>query len=197
MKLLLCKNISNLGIVGDVVEVSSGYGRNYLIPRRLATEPTQTNMRRLAEARKVAEEEIRLQRKQLESLLARLNGAEVTIAARANQDGHLYGSVGRREIAQALAAEGFPIVADQISLHDPIRQIDTVEVDVRLAADMKGSIKVWVVREKTADDEAAEEPTALTTGEAGRERATPAGDAGLKRAMPAGMEAGTNDADES
>jgi len=160
MKLLLCKNIPNLGIVGDVVEVSAGYARNYLIPRRMATEPTQTNMRRLASARKVAEEEIRLQRKQLESLVARLEGVEVTIPARANEDGHLYGSVGRRDIAGALAAEGFPITPDQVSLHDPIRRIDTVEVEVRLASDLRASVKIWVVREKTAEDAVPHVPVA-------------------------------------
>ena len=164
MKLLLCKNISNLGIVGDVVEVSTGYARNYLIPRRLATEPTQANMRRLAEARRVAEEEIKLQRKQLEAVAARLENVEVTIAARANEDGHLYGSVGRREIAHALAHEGHPITAEQIVLADPIRQLDTVEIELRLAADLRPIVKVWVVREKTAEEEAAEREQSAQAG---------------------------------
>jgi large subunit ribosomal protein L9 len=172
MKLLLCKNIPSLGIVGDVVDVSAGYARNYLIPRRLATEPTQANMRRLAEARKTAEEEIRLQRQQLESLAKRLEGVEVTITARANEDGHLYGSVGRRDIAHALVAEGLPITPDQVSLHDPIRRIDTVEVEIRLASDLRAPVKVWVVREKTAE-EAAEEAQTTTAGmEAGHDEST-------------------------
>jgi large subunit ribosomal protein L9 len=164
MKLLLCKNVSNLGIVGDVVVVSAGYARNYLIPRRMATEPTQANMRRLAEARRAAEEEIRLQRKQLESLAERMKGAEVTIRARANEDGHLYGSVGRREIAGALHAEGFPITADHVVLPDPIRQIDTVEVEIRLAQDLRAPVKVWVVREKTAEEEAEEAKAVAVAG---------------------------------
>jgi large subunit ribosomal protein L9 len=164
MKLLLCKNVSSLGIVGDVVEVSSGYARNYLIPRRLATEPTQANMRRLAEARRVAEEEIKLQRKQLEAVSARLEGVEVTIHARANEDGHLYGSVGRREIAHALANEGHPITAEQVILADPIRQLDTVEVELRMAADLRPKVKVWVVREKTAEEEAAEKEQLAQAG---------------------------------
>ena len=87
---------------------------------------------------------------------ARMEGVEVTIAARANEDGHLYGSVGRREIAHALAHEGHPITAEQIILADPIRQLDTVEVELRLAADLRPKVKVWVVREKTAEEEAAE-----------------------------------------
>src|SRR3990172_6059740 len=168
MKLLLCKNITNLGIVGDIVEVSSGYARNYLIPRRMATEPTQANMRRLAEARRAAEEEIQLQRRQLESLAKRLEGAEVTIKARANEDGHLYGSVGRREIANALHAEGFPISADHVVLPDPIRRIDTVEIEIRLASDLRAPVKVWVVREKTAEEE-AEEAGEAKSGLAGTE----------------------------
>ncbi|MEK6799103.1 MAG: 50S ribosomal protein L9 [Planctomycetota bacterium] len=156
MKLLLCKNVSNLGIVGDVVDVSAGYGRNYLLPQRMATDPTEANMRRLKEARRQAEEELALQRKQLESLAQRITGVEVTIPARANEEGVLYGSVGKREIARALADEGHPILPEHVVLHDPIRRIDTVTVEIRLASDLHSEVKVWVVREKSAEEEAQE-----------------------------------------
>lgn len=166
MKLLLCKNVEKLGIVGDVVNVAAGYGRNYLVPQGLATEPTEVNTRALAEARRVAEEDRTRQRAELEELATRLEGVEVTIKARANVDGVLYGSVGTKEIVTALADEGYYLGADQIVLDRPIRHIDTIAVEVNLAEDLRSSIKVWIVREKTAEDEDSEE---VEESEAGRE----------------------------
>lgn len=166
MKLLLCKNVEKLGIVGDVVNVAAGYGRNYLVPQGLATEPTEANTRALAEARRVAEEDRTRQRAELEELATRLEGVEVTIKARANVDGVLYGSVGTKEIATALADEGYYLGADQIVLERPIRHLDTIAVEVNLAEDLRSSIKVWIVREKTAEDEDSEE---VEESEAGRE----------------------------
>lgn len=156
MKLLLCKNISKLGIVGDIVEVTAGYGRNYLVPEGLATEPTQANIRALAEARRLAEHERIRERKLLVALGERLEGVEVTIRARTNEEGVLYGSVGVREIAAALAEEGHPITPDQIVLDTPIRQVDSVAVEIKLDDDVSSTVKVWVVREKMAKEDDAE-----------------------------------------
>ncbi len=163
MKLLLCKNVMTLGIVGDIVEVSEGYARNYLVPLHLATEPTQANVRRLAEARRQAEEELARERAMQAALAQRIDGMEVTIRARANEDGVLYGSVGRREIAAAIAEEGHHVAPDQIQLHQPIRRLDNVEVEVRFATDLRSTIKVWVVREKVGADGEDEEGTTNET----------------------------------
>lgn len=173
MKLLLCKNVSTLGIVGDVVDVNEGYARNYLLPRKLATEPTAGNMKRLAEARRHAEEELARERAILESIAKRLEGVEVTIRARANEDGVLYGSVGRREISAALAEEGHHVAVDQIQLHTPIRRLDNAEVELRFASDLRSTIKVWVVREKTGDEVEGEEgPQAAASGREAGEHGT-------------------------
>lgn len=169
MKLLLCNNIDKLGIVGDIVEVSAGYARNYLIPHGLATEPTEANIRALAEARRQAEQERIHQRGLLEALAERLEGVEVTVRARANEEGVLYGSVGRREIAAALADEGYPMTVEHVALATPIRHLDNVPVEIKLADDLRSTIKVWVVREKAAQTD--EEDTEESEGEvaAGRE----------------------------
>lgn len=173
MKLLLCKTIEKLGIVGDIVDVAPGYGRNYLLPCGLATEPTETNTRALAEARRAAEQERAQQRTQLEALAARLADVEVTIRAKANESGHLYGSVGTKEIADALAEEGYFVDPSQIALGDPIRQLDNATVDIKLADDLHGSVKVWVVRQKEegeSDEEDESSSEEATTGmEAGND----------------------------
>lgn len=157
MRLLLCTNVEELGIVGDIVEVSAGYARNFLLPKRLATEPTQANMRALAEARKAAELERSRQRKELEALAERIKDVEVTIRAKANEEGVLYGSVGTREIADALAEEEYFLKPEQIMLDHPLRQLDNVSVEVRFADDLRSTVKVWVVREKSEDDASPED----------------------------------------
>ncbi|MCO6437518.1 MAG: 50S ribosomal protein L9 [Phycisphaerae bacterium] len=157
MKVLLCKNVEKLGIVGDVVEVKSGYARNYLVPQGLATEPTDANMRRLAEARRQAELERAQRRTEMEKLAEKLEGVEVSIYAKANEEGHLYGSVGTREIAEALAGEQLYVKPDWIVLDRSIRNLDKVSVDLRLAEDLRPTIKVWVLREKAPGEEGDEE----------------------------------------
>lgn len=169
MKLLLCNNIDKLGIVGDIVEVSAGYGRNYLVPQGLATEPTEVNIRALAEARRQAEQERIHERGLLKALAERLEGVEVTVRARANEEGVLYGSVGRREIATALADEGYPLTLEHVALDTPLRHLDNVPVEIKLADDLRSTIKVWVVREKTSETDEEETEDAEGDAVAGRE----------------------------
>lgn len=166
VKLLLCENVETLGIVGDVVDVAPGYARNYLLPQGLATEPTDGNMRKLAKRRRVAELEHARKRSELEQLAEKLKDVEVTIRARANEEGVLYGSVGVKEIVDALAEDGFYLKPEQVGLERPIRQLDTEAVPIKLAEDLSTSVKVWVVREKMDDDTEDEE---VSDGEAGRE----------------------------
>lgn len=149
MKLLLRRDISKVGLAGDVVEVSEGYARNYLIPQNLAVEPTKANMRRIEEDKKLAEEQRRLRRQELEQRADRMRNVEVTISAACNPEGHLYGSVGPREIAAALRDEGHDVETKQIGLHEPIRQLDTVTVPVRFADELTVDVKVWIVRESS------------------------------------------------
>ena len=153
MKLLLTKDIGHLGIVGDVVEVSAGYARNCLLPQGLATQATRDNIRALAEERKQAEERRRLAHEELGRRAQRLHDVEVTIAAVANEEGVLYGSVGPREIAAALREEGHDIEAPNVQLHEPIRRLDNVTVAVKFAEDIQAEVKVWVVRSHATPEE--------------------------------------------
>jgi large subunit ribosomal protein L9 len=168
MKLLLTKDIAELGIVGDVVEVSAGYARNYLLPQHLAIEPTEANFRALAEERRKAEERRRTLREAKLALAEQLKEVEVTIAAAANPDGVLYGSVGPREISAALKEEGYNIEPGEVNLHTPIRRLDNVQVEIRLGDEINSEVKVWVVRSRGS--EAFEEEEGETTEtEAGTE----------------------------
>jgi large subunit ribosomal protein L9 len=160
MKLLLRRDIPNVGLAGDVVEVKEGYARNYLIPYHLGVLPTTANMKAIEEDKKRAEEERRLRRAAREKQADRMRDIEVTIASACNPEGRLYGSVGPREIAAALRDEGHDVEAKQVQLREPLRQIDNITVPVMFAEDLVVEVKVWIVRESGSGDIEEEEPTA-------------------------------------
>jgi large subunit ribosomal protein L9 len=159
MKLLLRKDIPKVGLAGDVVDVKEGYARNYLIPYHLGVEPTKANLKMVEEDKRLAEEQRRIRRAQLEAQAEKMRSVEVTIAAASNPEGRLYGSVGPREIASALRDLGHDVDAKQVLLREPIRQLDTLTVPVRFADDLEVEVKVWVVRESGAGDIEEEEAT--------------------------------------
>ena len=157
MKVLLTQTIERTGIVGEVLDVSDGFARNYLLPKGLAVQPTEGNIKRLEVARKDYEAKLKLIRAEKEALLAKLAGAEVTLIRNANDEGHLFGSVSRRDIAEELQKLGHAVQADDVELDEPLRRVDTYTVAVHLAADLKAEVKVWIVREKKADSAPAAE----------------------------------------
>src|SRR3954462_11814366 len=114
VKLLLKESIKNVGRVGDVVEVSPGYARNYLLPQDLAVEPTPNNVKKIEARRKEIEKQERERREQQAAIISRLEGVEVTLERRANEQGNLYGAVSATDIAKALQAQGFNIEAADV-----------------------------------------------------------------------------------
>lgn len=150
MRVLLLADVRKLGHLGDVVDVAPGYARNYLFPQRLATVPTEENIQAIQEQRKRAAAERALRLQQYTELAEQMAGVSVTIEAAANPEGTLYGSVGKKEIAAALRAQGFPIDPEHVLLDSPIRTLDNRPVTIEFADDIQTQIKVWVVREGEA-----------------------------------------------
>ncbi|MGF1634105.1 MAG: 50S ribosomal protein L9 [Phycisphaerae bacterium] len=175
-KLMLKESIRNVGRVGDVVEVSSGFARNYLVPQGLALEPTPGNIAAIEERKKEVERLEKQQREEQKKLLEKVAGHEIAIERRANPQGHLFGSVTATDIAHALQAEGFEIDADAINLHGKIDRIDKFTVEIAFSEDLKAEIKVYVapdpeskeaidqfqkdIAERVAAEEAAREEAA-------------------------------------
>lgn len=162
MRLLLLKDVRKLGHVGDIVEVKTGYARNYLVPLRLAAEPTEDNIRAIAEEKKRSAAERARREKEFVRLAEMIAESSVTIEATANPEGTLYGSVGPREIADALHAQGFAVRPEQVVLDSPIRTLDNRVVKVEFTDEVSAQVKVWVVREGAAehvDDTGEPEPT--------------------------------------
>ena len=160
MKVLLTQTIDRVGIVGEVLEVSEGFARNYLLPKGLAIQPTAGNIQRLEAARKEYESKVAAARAEREKVITALTGVEVSVTRAANDEGHLFGSVSARDIAEELVKLGHPITADDVRLEAPLRRVDTYTVHVQLAGDLKTDIKVWVVREKAEGQPAAAEAPA-------------------------------------
>jgi large subunit ribosomal protein L9 len=144
VKLLLQESIKNVGRVGDVVEVSPGYARNYLLPQGLAVEPTKGNLKKVEARRQEIEKQEREKREQQARLIKQLEGKDVTIERKANEQGHLYGAVSATDIAKALQADGFNVEAEDVLLSGKLDQINTYTVKVRFAEDLETDLKVYV-----------------------------------------------------
>ena len=164
MKLLLQKTIESLGRAGDVVEVTAGYARNYLLPQGLALEPTTGNLKRIEELKEIARKEEFKELQELQGKAQTLEGLEVMIEARCNEQGHLFGSVGPHDLSLALGKLGFDVPDKCIMLDPHIKQIDTYGIDVKLAEEAKANIKLWVVPDsespplEIAEQQDTEEP---------------------------------------
>jgi large subunit ribosomal protein L9 len=147
VKVLLNESIRHVGRVGDVVEVKPGYARNYLLPKGLAVEPTKANLKKV-EARKIEVERLEKEKRaRHEQLIGKLAGVELTLERRANEAGHLFGSVSATDIAKALQAhapEYAEIEPEDINLQGRLDHIDKYTVEVRFADDLAQEIKVYV-----------------------------------------------------
>ena len=168
-KLLLKESVKNVGRVGDIVEVSPGYARNYLLPRDLAVQPTPNNVKKVEERRKEIERQERERREQQERMIKQLEGVEVHLERRANEQGHLFGSVTATDVAKGLQAQNFNIEPEDVNLPGKLDQVRDYAVTIRFAEDLTADIKVWVhadaeskaaMEAYTKNRAAAEEPAA-------------------------------------
>jgi large subunit ribosomal protein L9 len=145
IELLLIHDVEHLGKQGEVVEVKRGYALNYLLPQGLATAATDHHKRMVEKHRAKLEEIARERLAGLRGLLDELVRTSVTIEANANDEGHLYGSVGAADISRSLKQQDLMVSPEQIILQGPLKEVGLYTVKVRLAAEVEGDLKVWVV----------------------------------------------------
>ncbi|HDZ69154.1 MAG TPA: 50S ribosomal protein L9, partial [Phycisphaerales bacterium] len=131
MRILLVTDVERLGWLGDVVEVGPGYARNYLLPQGLGIVPTEANLKALAEEKAIRAEARKTASARLEELAKAAEGAEAVIAAKANEAGLLFGSVGSGQIADNLRQQGFEIAESQVQLPEPIKQVGSHNVTLK------------------------------------------------------------------
>ncbi len=182
MKVLLCEDVEKLGWVGDVVEVSDGYARNYLLPHRLGIIPTKGNLRSLAQAKAERAEQLKTVCQRAEQAASAVAGAEVVISAKANEQGHLFGSVGPLDIAAKLREQGFEVADEAVRMGEHIKDVGTHEVELvfkkpaegGLVADLTEKINVVVAAESGEPDvqaeEAKDQPSSAAPQQAGEQQ---------------------------
>jgi large subunit ribosomal protein L9 len=147
MEVILRQAIDNLGHTGDIVKVSPGYARNYLLPRGLAYEATTGNKKRLEQERNRLEAAENERKGKASELATRLEQVSLTFSARVGEEGKLFGSVGAADIAAELEKQGLHVEKRQIDLHEPIKALGVYRVPVRLHADVKPEVRVWVIKQ--------------------------------------------------
>jgi large subunit ribosomal protein L9 len=148
MELILLQKVTNLGGLGDKVSVKPGYGRNFLVPQGKAVPATAANLAEFEARRAEYEAKAQSQLGDAEARKAKLEGVTVTIYANASSEGKLYGSVGPREIADALTKLGMPVEKAEVVMGEgAIRNVGETEVIVHLHADVETPVKVVVAAE--------------------------------------------------
>ena len=147
MKIILTADVDTLGNAGDVVEVKDGYARNFLLPRSVALIANEHNMTVYEKVRQQREAQASRAMREAETLAEALKEVSCNVAVRAGEEDRIFGSVTAQQISVALSDLGFDIDRRVIEIEEPIRALGVYDVPIRLHADVKASVKVWVVRE--------------------------------------------------
>ncbi|HBG27379.1 MAG: 50S ribosomal protein L9 [Planctomycetes bacterium GWF2_41_51] len=157
MDVLLCEDVENLGWYGEVVKVSEGYARNYLLPQRLAIAPSEAKIKAMAEEKTKRDQQRKVVIDNFRKAADAVEGAEAVLAAKANEQGHLFGSITEREIAENLRGQGFAVEDKFVRLEEHIKEVGQHDVKLRFAQDIFATVKVTVVPEAQAQSTEAKD----------------------------------------
>lgn len=147
MRIVLRETVEKLGRRGEVLKVADGYARNYLLPKKLAFEATEANLKRIEQERKVREVHETRERQEAQALADRLSQLSLTAVRKVGENEMLYGSVTNGDVAEMLEKEGFSVDKRKILLDEPIKALGIYDVSVKLHHEVSASVKVWVVKE--------------------------------------------------
>lgn len=147
MKVILKEEVKSIGSMGQVVDVSDGFARNYLVPRGLAVEANVKNIRSLEHEKKVIQEKARKVKNSVQDLANRLANMNVVIKTKAGEEGKLFGSVTTMDIAEQLKNQGIEIDKKKISLDEPIKRLGTYAVNLRLHSEITAQVNIQVIEE--------------------------------------------------
>src|SRR5215472_7815760 len=147
MEVILKEDVAKLGARGDVVKVAEGYGRNYLLPRKLAIEATHANKAVIEQMKAAAVRRSAKEKSEAETLSKQFEGLSVNFARRAGENDQLFGSVTSGDIAEALEKKSFHLDRRKIQLHEPLKSLGEFEVPVKLHKDVTAHVKVVIEKE--------------------------------------------------
>jgi large subunit ribosomal protein L9 len=148
MKVILTENVESVGQIGDVLNVASGYARNFLLPKGLAMEASGRNVRELEHKKRLLAQRRETQRREMLSIAEKLQAVSVSLRRKVSEDDKLYGSVNVTDIAKGLEDKGFEIAKKDIELDQPIKQLGEFSVTVRVGEGISANIRVVIEKEE-------------------------------------------------
>jgi large subunit ribosomal protein L9 len=140
------KDMEKLGDVGDEIEVSDGYARNYLIPKKVAIRATKGALKVVEQKKKEKERRLQKEKQEAAELAEKMTDLSCTITVEAGEEDKLFGAVTSEMIAEALAAEGVEVDKKKVSLEEPIKALGVYNVDIKLHPEVKAQARIWVVK---------------------------------------------------
>jgi large subunit ribosomal protein L9 len=146
MKVILKEEVKGLGKIGEVVDVATGYGRNFLLPRHKAVEATAHQMRIAEQGKKVQEALIRKSVQEAQEFAQRIAAVSLTLVRQVGEGDRMFGSVTSRDIVEALEKEGIQIDKRQVHMEEPLRELGLFDVPLSLHPEVSATVKVWVVK---------------------------------------------------
>ena len=159
MEVILKEDVANLGHRGDLVKVAEGYGRNFLLPRKLAMQATQANKDVVEQMKSAAARRSATEKAQAEQLVIKLEPVVLSFTRKSGEAGHLFGSVTSADIASGLEAKGFEVDRRKIQLDEPLKSLGEFSVAIKLHREVTAHVKVQVLDE-VSDEASAEVPAA-------------------------------------
>ncbi len=153
MKVILKQDVEKVGRKGDIVNVAPGYGRNYLIPRKLALEVTASNVKMIEIERQALKKKVEAERQSFQGLIQKLNQVTLTFPRRAGEKDVIFGSVSASDIKEALDKLGFEVDKKKIHLDEPIKRLGNFAVPVKVYHDDKAEVRIVVVKEESGEGE--------------------------------------------
>lgn len=155
MEVILKEDVANLGHRGDVVKVADGYGRNFLLPRKLALQATQANKAVIEQMKVAAARRSAAEKAQAEELVTKLSTVALSFTRKSGENGQLFGSVTSADIAGGLATQGHEIDRRKVQLSDPLKSVGEYTVAIKLHREVTAHVKVQVVAEEQEHEAAA------------------------------------------
>jgi len=149
MEVILKEDVANLGHRGDVVKVADGYGRNFLLPRKMAMQATEANMSVIEQMKSAAARRSATEKTQAEELVAKLQPVVLSFTRKTGENGQLFGSVTSADIAGDLESKGFEVDRRKIQLSEPLKSLGEYTVSIKLYREVTAHIKVQVVADAT------------------------------------------------
>jgi large subunit ribosomal protein L9 len=153
MKVILKHDVEKVGRKGEIVNISPGYGRNYLIPRKLALEVTSSNLKMIEIERQSLKKKVENERQSFQDLIRRLNEVTLTFSRKAGEKDMIFGSVSAADVKEALDRLGFEVEKKKIGLDEPIRRLGNYTIPIKVFHDDKAALRVEVRKEEGAAGE--------------------------------------------